>query len=148
MLPIHGVWAASFIARLIFRISEFIPEALNLKPLLTWREVVSGMLRMTYATELITIINNRAKLQLTSGDFDYLQFKANIWINNRRADWLQKLIAEIADKNRLSASEVKTIAHRWASMTDSLKYIQIGSPESIVITKDVDQASLAEHFAS
>lgn len=147
-LPVQGDLAAGFIARLIYRVSEYVPEALDLKPHLTWREVVAGMLRMTYVTEVQAILAKYGRLKLTRADLEAVQLNANILINQRRADWHEKFIFHLADRLKLQPFQIASEIRRWASMTDSLKYVQLGSPENIVIAKDVDAAALAAYVQS
>jgi CHAT domain len=54
LLPVNGFQSASFVARLIYRLADFIPAALSSrKRVLNWTEIISGMLRMTFASEVL-----------------------------------------------------------------------------------------------
>jgi hypothetical protein len=133
VLPIRADTAAMFIGRLIFRISEFIPEALKFRNLLTWREVISGMIRMAYTTEVRRILTGQAGWVLRPGGEDRVQYAANMAINNRASDWFDRFVSAMAVEAERKEPEVRAAIARWASLTDSLKYVQLGSPENIVI---------------
>src|SRR3546814_10624722 len=54
VFPLHASQAAIFTARLIYRVSDYIPAAIKLfERSLTWLEVVSGMLRRPVTTDLL-----------------------------------------------------------------------------------------------
>jgi hypothetical protein len=55
LLPVGGVSSAVFIARLLHRIADFLPAALRAEErTLDWTEVISGMLRMLLASEIVS----------------------------------------------------------------------------------------------
>src|SRR5262249_29762220 len=76
LLPVGGVSSAVFIARLLYRIADFLPAALQAKGrTLSWTEVMSGMLRMLLASEIISEL-----VEAKDGDFskrESVQMKAN-----------------------------------------------------------------------
>lgn len=133
-LPINGGLAAMFIARLIFRIFEFVPIALKVREILTWREVVSGMLRMSYTTELTRLLVRYGKLSISDTARDRIQLVANKAINARQGDWYEQYLKALASESRMDINNIRKMVVQWASITDSHKYIQLGSPENVVIT--------------
>jgi hypothetical protein len=137
MLPIRAMTAASFVGRLILRIAAFIPEAAKIRDMLTWREVISGMIRMAYTSEVRRILTTQAGWRLKPGGSDRVQFIANTAINNRRSDWFEQFVSAMATESEKKEVEVRVAILRWAALTDSLKYVQLGSPENIVIVRDM-----------
>lgn len=138
MLPIDGRLAALFIGRLIFRILEFLPVALRDRPMVTWREVISGMLRMTYTSEVTRLLTRHAGVSLAAEASQRVQIAANIAINARRSNWYELYLSELAKESGKELDELKGLARMWASMTDSQKYVQLGAPENIVIESEMD----------
>ncbi len=136
-LPIDGLKAALFIGRLMLRIFDFIPAALETRDILTWREVISGMLRMTYTTEITRLLIKHEKIKLDKQAFDNIQLSANIAINNRNPEWFEVYLNSLSKESCLNIGALKMMISRWAAMTDAIKYIQLGSPENIVITDDI-----------
>lgn len=132
-LPIHGMKAGAFIGRLLYRIAEFMPLAVKVRPILTWREVISGMLRMTHVTEVMAALKKNAGLAYQGINFDAAQLSANTAINQRSPDWHEKFLDKLSVLTGKSIDHLKRDIEQWASITDSMKYIQLGNPESIVI---------------
>lgn len=57
VFPLEARQAAIFAARLVFRVSDFIPAAIRqFDRALTWTEVVSGMLRMQLLTDFLRLL--------------------------------------------------------------------------------------------
>jgi hypothetical protein len=136
MLPIDGRLAALFIGRLLFRMAEFLPLAVKFQSVFTWREFIAGMLRMTYVTEVIEALRTNGGKAYHGVDFDEATLRANVAINNRRPGWFETFVNELSSQTTQSTDVVKSDIGRWASMTDSMKYVQLGNPESIVIVEE------------
>lgn len=134
LLPISGRLAAVFIGRLIFRIFEFVPMALKIREILTWREVISGMVRMSYTTEVTRLLVKYAKLPIAEASRGRIQLAANIAINNRSGDWYETYLENLAHETNMGVEDLHNLIMRWASLTDALKYVQLGSPENVIIT--------------
>lgn len=132
-LPVHGGLAAVFIGRLILRIFEYVPLALEYRSILTWHEVISGMLRMTYASDVIRILINHGGLSLLQTALNDIQMVANQAINNQLTDWFEIYLKEISNQSNIPVVDLKKMVTEWASITDSMKYIQLGSPENVII---------------
>ena len=147
VLPIDARLAAIFIGRLLFRIAEFIPIALKLRTLLTWREVICGMIRMTYVSEVRGILERQAGIQFPSGSHDRIQLVANTAINERRIDWFERFVKAVAIEVGRSETQVRVDISRWAALTDALKYVQLGSPENIVIVSEADTQAARQLMA-
>lgn len=96
LLPVNALKSAFFVARLIYRLADFIPAALSTrKRVLNWTEIMAGMLRMAFASELLDELigppapegSPRATLQLA----------ANIDINAREDE---ELVHELVSQHR------------------------------------------------
>ncbi|MBY3330373.1 CHAT domain-containing protein [Rhizobium laguerreae] len=130
-LPVDGRRSAMFIARLMHRIAEYVPAAIkSFKRSLPWTDVVSGMLRMCLATEVII------ELVAPPGHPAYNEFQsqANIEINGRDPEWFNKLIDRIASFRNLDRESAERLVQRAVSLADAIRYTQIGNPESIIVS--------------
>lgn len=143
-LPIDGMKAGAFIGRLLLRISEFLPLAVRYKRFFTWREMVSGLLRMTHVTEVMAALKKNAGLAYQVVNFDPVQMRANTEINERRPNWYDAFLCELSTISGKSIHELKSDIEKWASMTDSMKYVQLGNPESIIIVEEDPSKVLLE----
>jgi len=148
MFPIYGVRAAVFNARMLLRIDQFIPIALKYRPLMTWREVVSGMLRMSHSLEVLRQVNRLARLGLTRKQMDEVQLCANESINARHAGWYEVFIEKLAELSGRSRTRIVDDIGRWAGLTDAMKYIQLGNPESIVIVDELPEETFTKYVRS
>lgn len=133
LLPVQAYQAALFVARLIHRLADFIGAALSSKRrALNWTEIMSGMLRMSFSTELLDELigppgpegSVRWKLQLA----------ANIDINSREDEnWYTNLLEAIAKERNLPLGSIESKARDLMARCDSIRYIQLGNPETILI---------------
>lgn len=135
-LPIDGRIAGVFIGRLILRINEFLPHIVKCQPIVTWREIISGMLRMLHVTEVMIALKKNAGPKYRSINFGQAQMRANIGINNRNPDWYLEFLLELSSHVGHPIEILKQDIKKWVSMTDSMKYVQLGNPESIVIVEE------------
>jgi len=136
MMPVDGRKAAIFIGRLLLRIREFMPIAIKYRLKLTWRDVISGMLRMTHATEVMMLLKKNGGAAYRGLNFDDVQLVANREINARNPKWYDMYRKELS---RLTQIPIESIDHdigKWASMTDAMKYVQLGNPENVIILEE------------
>lgn len=145
-LPIDGRTAGAFIGRLILRINEFLPLIVKRPMIVTWREIISGLLRMSHVTEVMFALKKNAGPKYRSIYFDQVQLKANIAINNRNPDWYFEFLLELSSHVGHPIEILKQDIKKWASMTDSMKYVQLGNPESIVIEDESPDKILGRAF--
>ena len=141
MLPVGGMASASFVARLIYRLADFIPAALKVrKRVLNWTEIISGMQRMLLASEILDGLvgpidrppSPRAKIQS----------EANMHINTGDRDWFEWLLHTIAKHRNESQEAVLARANSIIARSEAIRYIQLGNPENILI----DDGSIRDIF--
>jgi hypothetical protein len=132
LLPVGGFASASFIARLVYRIADFLPAVLAAKKrVLNWTEVIAGMLRMLYASELLDVLvgppapaeSPRRKIQTA----------ANVDINSRDDNWYDTLLDRIAEHRGDPRERVESKARGVLARCEAIRYIQLGNPETILI---------------
>ncbi|AMO77605.1 hypothetical protein M8R19_26260 [Pseudomonas sp. R3.Fl] len=141
LLPVNAVQSASFIARLLFRMSMLLPMVVKNVSYMPWRGLMSGMLRMTFCTELIENLINEAKI-INIIDRPGIQLIANNAINSMSADWYEQVVAEICKRSVAEEKETVERCKFWGSMVDTLKYTQLGRPENIKLrSKNIHEAA-------
>jgi len=143
LFPIDGIKAAEFTARFLYRLVDFIPVALRIFPQLSWREVVSGMLRMTHCTEILEGLMYRGRIDQRGSN--KVQLAANIAINNRVDDWHERFVDEISTYSGLSVEFINNEIQNHFCLTDAMKYVQLGSPENIIIVEE-SASEIVENF--
>jgi len=130
VLPVDSARSAIFIGRLLHRIQEFLPIVVKRSSYMPWRSFMSGMLRMTYCTELIISLIEDAKI-ISFADYSRIQMKANLAINSLDPNWYDEFISEISICSGLERCVVLGKCRFWGALVDTLKYIQLGRPEKI-----------------
>jgi hypothetical protein len=148
LLPVNALSSGAFIARLLLRMVDFIKIAVGARTLLTWREVISGMIRMAYASEVRHILDARAGVRFAAGGHSRVQLVANTAINARRADWFKLFVRAISTETGVDSDSILRLISRWAFVTDALKYVQLGSPENIVILPEDEIRKATSEFFS
>ncbi|MEX3694232.1 CHAT domain-containing protein [Paraburkholderia sp. BR14263] len=137
-LPVDARYSASFIARLLLRVANYVPVAANFSNLfrpLTWRSVVTGMQRMVFVTEILKELE-AAGTALTSDQVADLQMAANVDINAEVQDWYRKFLTNLSASVGESEDAIRSKISTWATLVDVMLYVQLGNPESIVITSE------------
>ncbi len=126
-LPVGGKSSAIMVARLMHRLAAYIPAMIKgtRKPI-TWLEVVSGMLRMSLATEVIDGF-------FDPGDVQHVRYQANRDINGTNYMWFQNLKRNITNQSGETSESVDRKVNGIISRSDSIRYTQLGNPEKIVI---------------
>lgn len=140
MLPVGGEASASLIARLIYRLADYVPAVISSGRVLNWTEVISGMQQMLLASEILNTLvgpitemgSPRAKLQT----------KANIDINSGNPDWYELLIDAVAEHRGNTREAINDRAAAIIARSEAIRYIQLGAPENILI----DDGSVADTF--
>jgi hypothetical protein len=131
LTPISATQSALFLARLIFRIGEYIPSMLKHWPRITWRHVVTGMLRMSHATEVLYFL--LAQSLISDVQLRALLLRANQLINPTAIDWYDQLLNEIAMESNTNYDELLNYIDQNLGLTEAMCHIQLGSPELINI---------------
>lgn len=127
LLPIDSRKAAIFLCRLFYRIGEFVPAALRIKLRVSWREVVSGMTKMSHMTECLWYLSKQGMLDSTS--FDTLHFEANKDINDLNPNWFERCVERLAKHLRCPIAEAWKYLSEDVGLTDALMHVQLGNPE-------------------
>jgi hypothetical protein len=132
LLPIGGPSAAVFLARLIYRVFEYIPSAIDLfGRSLLWSEVVGGMLRMHVVTDFLRPLTSG---MLTAQNYERITTLANHAINSGNQRWYEEVAKIVADHAGMTLEGVRTAFEHSIPYSDTIRYVQIGSPETILIT--------------
>jgi hypothetical protein len=129
--PIRANHAGQFVARLLYRIAAFIPLIVKNRTI-TWREVISGFLKMSYSTDVLIYMAKDMKI-LTKEQYTNIHNQTNIIINSNAPEWTNKFVNLISDEIGKSESEVKELIAEKFQFVDTMLYSQLGRPENIMI---------------
>jgi hypothetical protein len=129
--PIEAMTAASLVARFLFRLDVFLP---GLDAPMNWTEIVTGMLRMSYITDILRKfeqIHDMPFFQLNQ-----MQVVANVTINRNDPNWFDQVITALAEKTKETEQQVRA---RWLDtcyFSETLRYVHLGIPEHIFVVPD------------
>ena len=130
VLPIRALNAAIFVARLIWRLRAFLPLLLKYRAV-RWIEVISGLQRMQVVTEIMHRL--MATRPVSEGQYQKIGTLANQWINQNRPDWFDRFCSLVTSELAIDTAIPRNLLGDDFELFDSLKYIQLGNPEDILI---------------
>lgn len=128
MVPIGGLNAAVLVARFMLRFAEFLPVLTTMMP---WSQVVAGMLRMSYVTDVLRTLEKQ--FQLSQDDYFNIHNAANIAINSFQPNWFEDLLKSVAAAVSVPEDNIREAWLRTCYFTDTLHYIHLGQPEHIFV---------------
>lgn len=147
--PIRADHAGLFVARLLFRISEFIPMIVKTRAI-SWREIISGFLKMSYSTDVLQYMASELKI-LTKEQYRVIHNEVNYFINSNTPNWTRKFISLISEKTGRDESEIVELINENLQFVDTMLYSQLGRPENIVICESMHSKAFkndSQHSAS
>lgn len=132
LLPVGGTSAAMFVGRFLYRLAEFIPSALgSYRRVLNWTEIVTGMQRMLLASELLDALVG--PIDSIFSPRGQLQSRANRYINMGERDWYERILMDVAAHRGEALEKAIVQAERIVARSESIRYVQLGHPENILI---------------
>jgi hypothetical protein len=136
VFPLGAIDAATFIARLLFRIAAYLPIASRiLGRAVTWNEVVSGMLRMHLLTDYLRSLMDSGLLD-EPAYMEVHQF-GNEAINGGaeapKAEPFAAVDGLLIEKFGLREDQLKPALESVIANSSALNYLQLGRPETISI---------------
>ena len=131
--PVQSVHAAILVARLIYRVEAFVPLITRHRPS-TWREVVSGFLRMSYVTDILH--DQLSRNHITEDQYRRIHLNANEAINSSAPTWVDGLQRELAEATGQSDAEIKVLWAKRYQFVETMLFTQLGRPENIIILSD------------
>jgi hypothetical protein len=129
LAPIDARSAATLIARFLFRLEAFLPA---LSRPMNWTEVVTGMLRMSYVTDILFKFEQLDGVP--PGTYSDVQMVANLAINGGDPEWFEKVVRELSKKTNSSEEKLR---ERWRDtcyFSETLRHVHLGSPEHIFVS--------------
>lgn len=134
-LPIQSHEASIFIARLLLRIKYYLPKRLDDVGIsIRWSSVVTGMIRKTFYSELISMLQK--KFGLDAGLKKNLNFSVGQNLDPLDNNWHEKIIEKISMQIGIPIDKLKNLIRTEFMMPECIKYIQLGNPELIVIAAE------------
>jgi hypothetical protein len=137
LLPISALKSSLFIARLVLRISEYIPLVTNsIGHSLRWSSVVHGLQQMSYFSELVDVLQHRLESQITPEQKMSVQMEVNKAVFDMDPAWYETSKERLSREFGKSEQHIDEVLGTWGQLPDTVKYIQLGNPEQILIAQD------------
>jgi hypothetical protein len=130
--PIDGVHAGILIGRFCLRFNDFVPFVGSTLP---WSQVVTGMLRMAYVTDVLMEL--RRQLAFDVELYLAIDAEINTAINTFQPGWFEGLLRSVARAGLVSEAQVRDIWLRTCYFTNTLNYVHFGTPEHIFVVPNV-----------
>lgn len=131
VFPLFAPTAASFIARLLYRLSAFVEIAINIRQrALTWLEIVSGMIRMqllsdlNHALEGAKLINSDVYLDIGS--------RGNAAINGEHEDPFSAIL-QMYEESGVPRVDLDRVFELTIANSSIISYLHLGRPETILV---------------
>lgn len=131
VFPLFAPAAASFIARLLYRISAFVEVAIKIRQRsLTWLEIVSGMIRM----QLLSDLNHALKDAKLINRQVYLDVGArgNAAINGEHEDPFAAIL-KMYEENGVPRDDLDRVFELAIANSSAISYLHLGRPETILV---------------
>jgi hypothetical protein len=131
VFPLDARDAASFAARLVYRVSEFVPGAIKaFDQAITWTEVIAGLIRMQLLTDYLRLLEDKKSIDRDA--YMRIHLEGNQVINGRVEDPFGAVLDEL-EKIGLTRSSLKLDLETAVANSSALSYLLIGRPETIII---------------
>lgn len=122
-----------YLARLLYRISVYIPLIVKARTI-SWREVISGYLKMSYSTDVLRYMEQELKI-LTEEQYMDIHNQVNYIINSNAPEWTNKFVTLLSDKTDRDETEIIELISDNFQFVETMLYSQLGRPENILISK-------------
>lgn len=131
VFPLDARAAAAFAARLVFRISDFIPAAMEtFGRALTWTEIVSGMLRMQVLTDFLRLLQHKEIID--EATYVTVHQRGNFAINGGSSRPFEDVL-DLLVQNGRRRELLKTCLDTAIANSSALAYLNLGRPETILL---------------
>lgn len=144
--PVNATHTAVTIARLLYRVSDFVPLATKHMPR-SWRQIVTGFFRMSYVTDVLRDLCHEVGT-ISDEQYQGIQFDANIWINSEDPAWIDKLFACVMSATGIDQDALRELWIRRYQFVDTMLLVQLGHPENILIFNDIVEGQEAAGLAA
>ena len=131
VFPINALDAATFIARLLYRIAVYVPLARQqFGRSLTWLEVMSGMIRMQLLTDYCKRMEKRELINRDS--YFAIHAAGNAAINSTQI-WPFESIVDLVVEKGVDESLARRELFASTANSTAISYLHMGRPETIVV---------------
>lgn len=145
VFPLHASHAAIFTARLLYRVSNYVPAAIGMfKRSLTWLEVVSGMLRRQLVTDILRHLKEQGLI--TEADWHELHLRLCAMGDLQDGEAFSQIRQTLLDYG-IPAATLDRETHAAIAASNMISYLHLGRPETILINSKENLVAWANEYA-
>ncbi|SIS59116.1 CHAT domain-containing protein [Paracoccus saliphilus] len=134
VFPIDARDAASFVARLLYRVAEFVPASHKMfNQSLNWLEIMGGMIRMQLLTDFCRRMESKGLIDHET--YKAIHLAGNMAINGGD-DWPYETVVTELAKHGVDEKRAWHELRSAAANSTAISYLQMGCPETIIIHPD------------
>lgn len=132
-LEVGGIHSAVLIARILYRVDQFLPAVKAMKyEAISWRTVIAGMLRMSYLSEVLYYFKD-VKGIIDDDDWREIHMQGNQGISYQNPAWYDDVLASIGQRTGLDIEALSEMIALGHPLMETMYYSQIGMPERVTI---------------
>lgn len=132
VFPLRADQAAVFTARLLLRVSNFVPAAIQaFGRSLSWLEIVSGMIRAQLLTDFLRLLERKGLID--KAKFVSIHEYGNGLINTNFDSPFKLIIERAADETDIEPKELFLQFEIAIAHSSTISYVHLGRPETILI---------------
>ncbi|WP_411837300.1 CHAT domain-containing protein [Paracoccus sp. ME4] len=134
VFPIDARDAASFVARLLYRVAAFVPASHKMfNRSLNWLEIIGGMIRMQLLTDFCRRMESKGLIDRES--YRAIHLVGNLAINGGD-DWPYEAVVTELAKHGVDDKRAWHELRSAAANSTAISYLQLGCPETIIVHPD------------
>lgn len=134
VFPIDARDAASFVARLLYRVAKFVPAShKTFNQSLNWLEIMGGMIRMQLLTDFCRRIESKELIDRDA--YRAIHVAGNMAINGGD-DWPYETIVKELSRHGVDEKRAWHELRSAAANSTAISYLSMGCPETIIVHPD------------
>nr|BAH90596.1 IMP dehydrogenase/GMP reductase [uncultured bacterium] len=134
VFPIDARDAASFVARLLYRVAEFVPASHKMfNRSLNWLEIMGGMIRMQLLTDFCRRMERKGLIDHET--YEAIHLAGNMAINGGD-DWPYETVVTEFSKHGVDEKRAWHELRSAVANSTAISYLPMGCPETIIVHPD------------
>jgi hypothetical protein len=132
VLPVRSLHSAGMITRLLFRAVEFSRAVHSSGRAVSWVYIVSSLFRLQITSDIVGAM--LSKKLLTEDAARELISNMSLLINTDENDWFERLGEDARRRASFSPEDWQQFVNEVVAKSDVIRYVHLGSPETIIVT--------------
>lgn len=132
-LDVGGSHSAMVVARILYRVDQFLTAAKAMGyEAISWRSLMTGMLRMSYLTEVLCYFKDVEKI-IDDDAWRDIHLEGSQWINQLNPNWYDDVLAMLVQRTGINIEELSDKITMDHPLMETMYYSQLGMPERLIV---------------